>query len=86
MAIDVRRSLSYCYAIRFHLIGIKRQVFFDHMIMNLGNSLEALQRKLDNPWISFTEKDTLGRLQLGKKFFNFKESCESLKDALFKNF
>lgn len=41
MAIDVRRSLSYTYAIRFHLVGINKQVLFDHMLENMESSLEA---------------------------------------------
>ena len=86
MAIDVRRGVSYTYAIRFHLKGIKRQVFFDHMIQNLEAALDALQRKLDNPWVTFTEKDDLGRLYLGQKFFKYKESCLTLVETLQKHF
>ena len=42
MAIDVRRGLSFCYAIRFHLKGVKRQVFFDHLTENVEGSLNSL--------------------------------------------
>ena len=71
MAIDVRRSVSYCYAIRFHLKGINKQVMLDNLLKSIESSLSALQRKLDTPWKKHLERDHMNRLFLGNDFFKF---------------
>lgn len=47
-AINARRTLSYTYAIRYNLKGIKKQVFFDLIQSEMEKSMDKFQRSLDH--------------------------------------
>ena len=47
-------------------------IFFDFLQRDLEGDLEKLTAKTEEDWLSFTDQDINGDIQLGEKFFKYK--------------
>lgn len=72
LVVAARRSLSYTYPIRFYLKGQGKQQFFDFIQADLERSLEMLNKKNEEEWVTYLETNQMGMIQLTDKFFAYK--------------
>ena len=86
LVIAARRSLAYTYPIRFYLKGAAKQQFFDFLQSDLESSLEKLNKKNEEEWVTYVETNELGQLQLTDKFFAYKQEIVTLRTALNNHF
>jgi hypothetical protein len=86
LVVAARRSLSYTYPIRFYLKGQNKQQFFDFIQADLERSLEMLNKKNEEEWVSYLETNGMGVIQLTDKFFEYKQRIVTLRETLNRHF
>lgn len=86
LVVAARRSLSYTYAIRFFLKGPNKQAFFDFIQGDLENSLEHLNKKMEENWLDKVEYDLHGKMFLSQTFYLYKETVTTLSTTVENHF
>ena len=77
-----RRAVAYTYVSRFYLRGSKRQIYFDFIVKDLEKSLEWLNKRNEEDWLTlYVESDLEGNKSLGQKFFVYKQEINGLRSA-----
>ena len=86
LVVAARRSLSFTYPIRFFLRGENKQAFFDFIQGDLEKSLELLNAKNEEDWLSFLDEGHDGRPCNGEGFTKYKEEITTLRETLERHF
>ena len=87
LVIRARRALTYTYSLRFSLEGgLTKLSFFDFMQGDLEASLEKLNKRNEEDWLTYIDTDSSNRMHLGENFFKFKQEVNSLSDAVERHF
>lgn len=86
LCIQARRTISFTYAIRFYLKGKNKQYFFDFLQKDLESDVEKLTARTEEDWVAYTDVDINNDIQLGEKFFKFKQDLITLRATLENHF
>jgi hypothetical protein len=86
LVIEARRTLAYCYAIRFYLRGPNKQNFFDFLLKELEADLEKLTVYTEMDWTKYLDTDIKHNLLIGKRFIDHKMQMVTLRTVLEKHF